>query len=157
MTENLAFEQVNISQFFIAGIAVKTTNKDGQARKDIGDLWTKFMTENISQQITGKIADDVYCVYTDYESDYTGHYTAVLGCAVKDPGDAMGNFYTALIPGGDYWVCSPKGKFPESVGDAWMEIWETDISRKYTSDYECYKADAKSFEDTKVEIYLSVK
>jgi predicted transcriptional regulator YdeE len=42
------------------------------------------------------------------------------------------------------------------VGNAWKQIWQTDIDRKYTADYDCYKAGAKSFEETEVEVYLAM-
>ena len=156
MNEILSYKRLTIPEFFVSGIAVKTTNQNGKARKDIGDLWTKFMSESIGEKIAGKLSDDIYCVYTDYESDYMGEYTAVLGYKVDDTFDLNNGFFTALIPAGHYQVYTPQGKFPDSVGNAWMQIWETEIPRKYTADYDCCKAGAKSFEETEVEIYLSV-
>ena len=156
MSEKLSFDQVNNPGFFVIGISVRTTNKNGQSSKDIGDLWTRFTTQNLAAQIPGKVSDDTYCVYTDYESDHTGWYTAVLGCRVSDTSHAPDGFFTAYIPDGDYRVYTPQGKFPDCIANAWMEIWVTDIPRKYTADYDLYKAGAKSFEETEVEIYLSV-
>jgi predicted transcriptional regulator YdeE len=155
MSENSYFEHVNIRGFFVAGIAVKTTNQDGQSQKDIGDLWTKFTTENLAWQIEGKLSDDIYCVYTDYESDHTGWYTAVLGCRVTDH-DISSSFFTALIPAGNYHIYKPEGKFPESVSNTWKQIWQTDIKRKYSTDFDRYKAGSKSFEETEVEVYLAI-
>jgi predicted transcriptional regulator YdeE len=155
MTDNLCFERLNLPQFFVAGIAVKTTNKDGQSQKDIGDMWTKFTTENLALQIEGKLSEDIYCVYTDYESDHTGWYTAVLGCRVTDH-DISSSFFTALIPSGNYHIYKPEGKFPESVSNTWRQIWQTDINRKYSTDFDRYKAGSKSFEETEVEVYLAV-
>jgi predicted transcriptional regulator YdeE len=156
MSENLYFERVNIPFFFVAGIAVNTTNQGGQSQKDIGDLWTRFTTENMTGEIVGKLSEDIYCVYTDYESDHTGWYTAVLGCRVENADNVPGGFFTALVPAGDYHIYTPKGKFPESVANTWRQIWQTDINRKYSADYDRYKAGARSFEETEVEVYLSV-
>ena len=156
MSEKTPFEHINNPGFFVTGIAVKTTNQNGQSEKDIGSLWTRFMSENLAQQIEEKLSDDIYCVYTDYESDHTGEYTAVLGCKVPDANDIPGGFFTALIPAGDYHVYNPQGKFPECVANTWREIWETPIDRKYTADYDLYKAGASSFEETEVEVYLAV-
>ena len=152
MSENLCFERVNLPEFFIAGIAVNTTNQDGQSEKDICDLWTRFTTENMAQKIAGKLSDDIYCVYTDYESDHTGRYIAVLGCRVEDADSVP----TALVPDGDYHIYKPEGKFPDSVANTWRQIWQTPIERKYSADYDLYKAGAKSFEETEAEVYLSV-
>lgn len=156
MSEKLSFERVNLPHFFVAGIAVNTTNQDGQSAKDIGDLWTKFTTENMTEKIAGKLSEDIYCVYTDYESDHTGRYTAVLGCRVENGADINSSFFTALVPAGDYHIYKPQGKFPENVANTWRQIWQTDIDRKYSADYDCYKTGAKSFEETKVEVYLAV-
>lgn len=156
MSENLSFERINLPGFFVAGIAVNTTNRDGQSQKDIGDLWTRFTTGNMAQEIAGKVSDDIYCVYTDYESDHNGWYTAVLGCRVKSADNIHANFFTALIPSGDYQIYKPQGRFPESVASTWRQIWQTDINRKYSADYDRYKAGSTSFEETEVEVYLSV-
>ncbi|HJP64383.1 MAG TPA: effector binding domain-containing protein, partial [Mucilaginibacter sp.] len=53
-------------KFYIAGIAVKTINKNDRSSQDIGSLWERFMSENIMEKIPGKLSDDIYCVYTDY-------------------------------------------------------------------------------------------
>lgn len=140
--------------FFVAGIAVRTTNQDGKANKDIGDLWTKFMSEDIQSKISDKYSDDLYCVYTDYETDHTGWYTAVIGCRVLDAGnDGM---FIALIPSGSYRVYKPHGKFPDCVADTWRHIWQDGSDRKYIADYDLYKAGARSFEETETEIYVGV-
>jgi|SRR5579863_3246064 len=140
--------------FFVAGIAVRTTNQNDKANKDIGDLWTKFMSENIQSKISGKYSDDLYCIYTDYETDHTGWYTAVIGCRVSEAGDD--GMFIALVPSGSYRVYRPDGKFPDCVADTWRHIWEDGSGRKYIADYDLYKAGAKSFEETKAEIYVGI-
>ena len=95
------------------------------------------MSENLAQQIDGKLSDYIYCVYTDYESDHTGEYTAVLGCKVPDANNIPCDFFTAHIPAGDYHVYKPQGKFPECVANTWREIWQAFINRKVdTADYD---------------------
>ncbi len=141
--------------FFVAGIAVRTTNQNARARKDIGDLWTKFMSEDIQSKISDRYSDDLYCVYTDYETDHTGWYTAVIGCRVTDAGnDGM---FVALVPSGSYKVYKPEGKFPDCVANTWMQIWEDGANRNYLADYDMYKAGTKSFEETETEIHIGVK
>lgn len=60
-----------IQKFHIIGISVRTINENGQSAKDIEALWGKFWGEGISKQIPNKISDDIYAVYTDYETDFT--------------------------------------------------------------------------------------
>ena len=75
-------EIIEQEAIYIAGISVRTTNKNGQSQTDIGHLWTKFMSEGLAGQIKDKVTDDIYCLYTDYETDHTGLYTTVIGCKV---------------------------------------------------------------------------
>jgi predicted transcriptional regulator YdeE len=145
------------NQFFIAGISVRTTNRDGQSAKDIGGLWTRFINENLAQQITGRLSDDTYCVYFDYETDDTGPYTAIFGCKVESLDNIPAGFTGATVPAGNYKAYYLSGEFPATIGAAWKEIWASGIKRKYTADYDFYKADPKSFEETEARIYLAVK
>jgi len=153
MSRNLPFEVINHPGIFVTGIAIRTTNRDGRSQTDIGNLWTKFMSENIAGQIEAKQSDDIYCVYTDYENDHTGWYTAVLGCQILAANDSEGMF-TALIPKGSYRLYKPEGKFPCCVADTWQEIWQDGSARSYIADYDLYKAGAESFEKTKTEVYV---
>ena len=149
-------EKSHQNQFFLIGISVRTTNQNAQSAQDIGGLWTRFTTENLGQQIPGKLSDDTYCVYTDYESDYTGAYTAVLGCRVASLDNIPEGFTGIIVPDGDYKVYYLEGQFPANIGAAWQHIWASDIDRKYASDYDWYKSGAKSFEEKEARIYLGV-
>ncbi|HEY4325322.1 MAG TPA: GyrI-like domain-containing protein [Mucilaginibacter sp.] len=143
-------------EFYLVGISVRTTNQDGQSQKDIGDLWTRFMNEGLLQQINDRASDDIYCVYTDYETDYTGPYTAILGCRVNTLSHVPDGFTGITIASGKYQVYFLEGKFPENVHLAWQEIWNSNVSRAYSADFDLYSANPKSFEETEVKIYLAV-
>ena len=149
-------ETVEESAFFVAGLSVRTINLDGQSQKDIGDLWTKFMAEGMLQEIAGRGSDDIYNVYTGYETDFTGFYTAVLGCRVNSLEDIPAGLTGVAIPAGTYEIYSLEGKFPGKVSDAWREIWNSNINRAYTADFDLYKAGAENFDETDVKIYLAV-
>ncbi|HKB45930.1 MAG TPA: GyrI-like domain-containing protein [Chitinophagaceae bacterium] len=149
-------EIIEQKEFSIAGISVRTTNQNGQSQKDIGDLWTRFMNENLLQQIHKRTSDDIYCVYTDYETDHAGFYTALLGCKVHSLTQIPDGFVGITIVAGKYQVYFLEGKFPQNVGEAWRHIWDNAIDRKYTADFDLYSADAKSFEETEVKIHLAV-
>lgn len=76
-------QKVTIEPFQVIGISVRTTNENGQSAKDIGQLWDKFMSEGISDNIPNKIDDNVFSIYTNYESDQTKPYDTILGCEVS--------------------------------------------------------------------------
>jgi predicted transcriptional regulator YdeE len=147
----------SLDNFRITGISVRTTNQDSQSDKDIGSLWQRFTEGNLAAQIADKASDDIYCVYTEYESDHTGPYTAILGLRVNSGGsEAPRGFVNVDIPAGNYRVYKLEGKFPESIANTWRQIWKDPIERKYTADFDLYKAGAKSFEETEAVIYLAV-
>jgi predicted transcriptional regulator YdeE len=146
-------ETIELPGFYVAGIKLRTTNQGGQSQTDIGELWARFMSEDVLLQIPNRISDDIYSVYTEYESDHTGAYTAVLGCVVS----SIPEGFTCIdIYPGKYHVNWVEGKLPDSIMEAWRQIWNNSTDRKYTADFEVYSANAKSFEETEVKIYLAV-
>lgn len=72
-----------IKSFKIIGIAIETTNKNGKSAEDLGKLWERFYSDNIISQIPNKESDEIYSIYTDYETDYTGKYTSIIGLKVS--------------------------------------------------------------------------
>lgn len=92
--------------------------------------------------IPNKESNDVYCVYTDYETDHTGEYTAVLGCKVNSITNINNNFTAVAISAGKYQVYSLKNKLSEVISAAWQQIWASDINRKYTADFDLYSSGA---------------
>jgi len=140
MSRNTLFEQITSPGIFIAGIAMRTTNQDNRAQTDIGNLWAKFISENIAGQITARLSEDIYCVYTDYENDHTGWYTTVLGCRIESPDDSDGMF-TALIPKGSYRLYKPEGEMPGCIVNTWQQIWTDCCGRNYIADYDLYRGD----------------
>jgi len=150
-------EAIELNEFYVAGISVRTINQNGQAGKDIKALWGRFVTENVFGSLEDKVSGDIYCVYTEYETDYTDYYTAVLGCKVKSLTQIPDGFTGVTIAGGTYIVYSLEGKCPQNVLNAWQDVWNSDVERKYTTDFDVYTPNVKSFEDSEVKIFLAIK
>ncbi|MBD0376721.1 MAG: AraC family transcriptional regulator [Flavisolibacter sp.] len=146
----------DIEPFFVIGIAVRTINQNGQAGKDIGELWQRLFNDNIINQIPNKINNDIYCVYTDYESDYQGAYTTLLGCKVSSLENIPEGFRAVTVPKGTYRLYQSKGKLPDSVIDTWKHIWQTPIHRRYVADFDVYGKKSKDPNNAEVETYLSI-
>lgn len=147
-----------LENFYIAGISVRTINKDGKAQKDLGELQHKFFTRQIAATIPNKVSDDVYCAYTDYESDFMGEYTAILGCKVSSVENLPKGLIVKEIPMSTYRVYKSEGKLPECIAGTWAEIWRSpDNDRAYKADFEIYGAEAQNPENAAVYTYLSVK
>jgi len=146
-----------ITSFTVVGIAVRTSNQNGQAAADIGNLWKKFLNEDFVQQIPDKADETVYCIYTDYESDHTRPYTTVLGCKVNSCGALPVGFVSVLVSGGSYQKFTAVGKLMDGiVVDQWIQIWESNLDRQYLADFEVYGSKAHHATAAEVDIYIGL-
>ncbi|MFB0496931.1 GyrI-like domain-containing protein [Mucilaginibacter sp. OAE612] len=149
-------DKVTIKGFFLVGISVRTTNQGGQAMKDIAGLWNWFMSEHVLQQVVNRVSDDIYCVYTDYESDKDGFYTAVLGCKVATKDNIPEGLICITVPPGNYNRYIAKGALPQSVGETWHQIWTSDIDRRYMADFDVYGERSQNADNAEVEVFVGV-
>ncbi len=149
---------MNIESFKIIGISVRTTNENGKSSQDIGTLWERFYKENVASKILGKISEDIYSVYTDYESDYKGSYTTIIGCKVNSLNNIPEGMTGKEIEDNNYKVYTAKGKMPDAVVNQWMEIWsDSELKRAYTSDFEVYGEKSQDPANAEVDIYIAVE
>jgi len=152
----MSVETVEFPMFFVAGLSVRTINKNGKASADIGNLWQRFTRENLTEKLEDREGNELYCVYTDYESDHTDYYTAILGCKVTSIEYLPEGFTGKAIPAGKYNVYTPQGKFPENIAVTWQHIWDTAQGRIYTADFDVYDVAGKSFEEIEPKVYVAI-
>jgi len=151
-------QKVKIESFNLIGIAVRTTNENGQAAQDIPALWEKFRGENLMEKIPNKTEFTVYSMYTDYEGDQTKPYTTILGCKVKNLSEIPEGMVGQSFEGGDYVKMTAKGDLMQGIViNKWMEIWDMDLKRKFTGDYEVYGEKAMNPNDAEVDFFIAVK
>ncbi len=145
--------------FKTIGITVRTTNKDNHAAQDIGSLWARFMSENLRDMIPHKINDNIYLIYSDYESNYQGEYTCMLGCKVDQLDNIPPGFVGRKFPAQKERHYVAVGELPASVVNVWKEIWQDDdtLNRLYKYDYEVYTPKAFTEKEPKVDIYIGVE
>lgn len=146
-----------LKEFYIMGVSVRTSNREGKSQKDIGELFGAFFGNNMIENIPDKESNDVYCLYTEYESDYNGAYTAIIGCRVTSLENIPSGLIGKTIPKSKYLVYKSTGKLPECVGKTWRQIWQSDINRKYTADFDVYGQKAQNPENAEVETYVSIR
>lgn len=148
-----------MENFKIIGISVQTTNQNNQAATDLGQLWGRFYQEEISKQISNKESDDIYAVYTDYESDYTGSYTAIIGHRVSALDIIPDGLTGREVKNEKLLRYIAKGEMPNAVVETWKEIWANDIAlyRTYHADFEVYGEKSQQGGDSEVEIYIGVR
>lgn len=148
----------SVKQFYIIGLSIRTTNKDGKSATDMRELWNRFINENVSDQIPNKIDDSIYCVYTDYEGDFTKPFTAIIGCKVSSLEEIPDGFTAKIIDGGNYNLLTAKGKIEDGIVFLeWIKVLRAKIQRIYTTDFEVYTEKSKDPEHAEVDIFVSVK
>ena len=157
------YEEMNnqtIQKFYIVGISTRTTNENGQSAKDIEALWGKFWGEEIQNKIPNKVNNDIYAVYTDYETDYTGAFTTIIGLPVSSLENIPKGFIGITIETAVYDKFISKGKMPEAVFNTWLEIWgnsELNLKRAYKVDFTIHGKKYYDGNNAEVETFISVK
>lgn len=151
-------QNVKIEPFKIIGIAIRTTNENGQAAQDIAQLWGKFMGEGILTKIPNKIDNTIYSLYTDYEGDHNKPYTTIIGCKVKTLEDIPSEMVGQSLAGGDYLKTTARGNLNEGlIVKQWTNIWEMDLDRTYDADFEVFGEKAQNPLDAEIEFLVGVK
>lgn len=150
-------QKVKIEPFYVIGLAIRTTNENSQAATDIGNLWGKFLAEDIKSVIPNKVDDTVYCLYTEYESDYTKPYTTILGCKVTNLDNIPEGMVGKSFEGGDYTKMSARGDLMKGlIVDKWNQIWNMDLDRKYTVDFEVFGEKTQNPGDAEIDFLISI-
>lgn len=142
----------------IVGMSIRTSNAKGKAEIDIPKLWQQFMSNQVINSLPNKSNDNMYAVYTDYESDHTGAYTLILGYQVSNLNEIPEEFTVKIIPETKYQKFTAKGDLTQdAIFNTWMEIWKTDLKRTYTSDIEVYGEKAMNPTNGEADIFVAVE
>lgn len=127
---------LEIDAFEVKGINIRT---DNQSIEEIIDLWSKVGKVNLKEEL--------YAVYSNYESDHNGKYDLLVGSLKNDLKDSI------QVKEGKYLVFELEQGTPDKVGAMWQKIWQdTEIykQRLFTTDFEHY------FLDGRASIYLAI-
>ena len=151
-------QTVKIEPFNIIGISIRTTNENGQASKEIAELWSKFMSESVLAKIPNKIDNEIYSLYTDYEGDHTKPYTAILGCKVENLDNIPSGMVGKSISGGTYTKTTAKGDLKQGlIVNQWSNIFEIELDRTYDADFEIFGEKAQNPSNAEVDFYVGIK
>lgn len=150
-------EKLYIEPFQVVGISVRTSNKDQQSAGDIVQLWERFWKEDILSKIPGKTSNDIYCVYTEYEGDYTQPYTTLIGCRVDNPDQIPEGMKSVTVGGGEFIKRTARGKLADGIviGE-WVKIWELDTPRAYKADFELFGIKAVDPDNAEIDIFVEI-
>jgi predicted transcriptional regulator YdeE len=148
---------VKIEPFEIIGISTRTTNENGQATKEIAELWGRFMSENIISKIPNKVENVVYSLYTDYKGDHTQPYTAILGCKVEKLDAIPNGMVGKSFDGGNYVKTTTKGDLMQGlIVNHWSKLFDMELNRTFVADFEIYGEKAQNPSDAEVDFYVGV-
>jgi predicted transcriptional regulator YdeE len=156
---------VTLPMLYLAGLSTKTNNKNelnAQKRKIVTCI-QKYFDESIGEKLPNdKSKGTTYCLYTDYESDFTGDYTFLIG-------EEITSFYireslsVVVVPAQTYvkFTYGP-GSMPDIVQQAWQKIWqmspeELGGERSYIADFEVYDERASDRQNTVLDIYIGIQ
>ena len=149
------YEVVNIEEKMVAGIRIRTKNSDKNVNRDIGMLWDKFYKERIYESIPNKKNGKSIGLYTNYESDVNGAYDVFVCCEVKSLSNLPEKVELKIIPGGKYAKFIVKGDTHKAAAEFWMKLWNMNIDRKYSCDFEEYQ-ESSDMNNAEIHIYISL-
>ncbi len=153
------------SSKLLVGIEIRTNNtNEFSSNKKIPKLWESFFSKEINKNVKDKTSENIYAVYSNYESDHTGEYNYFIGFEVKDTKSYLNNdkFIIKEIKQGKYSiVTTEKGSLQKVIPAAWEKIWKMSSSdlggkRSYKTDYEIYSHDATDPNGEIFNIYLGI-
>ena len=153
----MEYEILELKEKIIEGVEIRTTNQKGKAMQDIAEMWQKFFGEGIYNKIENKLNNKTIGLYTDYERDYTKPYKFVVCTEVNKESKNLENRVIKTIPKGKYARFIITGDVQKSVGEAWSEIWNMDLKRKYTCDFEEYQNNSEDMNNQEIHIYIAIE
>lgn len=149
---------VKIEPFNIIGISVRTTNEKGRASKEIAELWATFIAEYMLTKIPNKVDNNIYSLYSDYESDHTRPYTAIIGCSVGNLNSIPKGMVGKSFDGGNYVNTTTKGDLKQDlIVKQWEKIFEMELDRTFVCDFEIFGEKAQDPSAAEVDFYVGVK
>lgn len=150
-------QKETIAPFQIIGISVRTSNQENKAAIDIPALWNQFISDNIMDKIPNKIDSEVYSIYTNYEGDHTQPYDTILGCKVSSLDTIPDGMIGQAFEGGNVAKFTSKGNLEDNIiYKQWLEIWNTDLDRTFSADFEVYGAKSLDRANAEVDIFVAI-
>ncbi|WKY44575.1 GyrI-like domain-containing protein [Eubacteriaceae bacterium ES2] len=145
----MKYEIVHLEEKTLSGISATTGNHDPQMSETIGNLWSTFYQVGITNTIKNKVNPYSIGLYSDYHDDL---YTVTVGNEVFK--NENFELETKIIPAGNYAKFSVHGNMVSAVANAWEEIWQLDLNRRFTGDFEEYLN--SDWENGDIDIYIAL-
>lgn len=144
------YEVVNLEKKIIVGISAITGDNDPEMGKIIGGLWEKLYQGGVYPTIKNKVNEYAIGLYSDYTAD---GYCVTAGNEVFKAENP--DLTVKTIPAGKYAKFSVHGHMEKAVAEAWTEIWQMNLDRSFTGDFEEYRN--ADFENCDIDIYIALR
>lgn len=144
------YEIVTLEEKKIVGVSAKTGNQDPQMSTIIGSLWGKLYQGGVYPTIKNKVNEYAIGLYSDYTEDT---YLVTVGTEVSLADNK--ELTTKVIPAGKYAKFMLEGNMETIVGEAWGAIWQENLDRTFTGDFEEYLN--SDMINAKVAIYIAIR
>lgn len=146
----MQYEIVNLEEKIVVGVSAITGNNDPQMGSIIGGLWEKLYQGGVNATIKNKVNAYAIGLYSDYSLE---EYCVTAGNEVSKVENA--ELTVKTIPAGKYAKFSVHGNMEKVVAGAWGEIWQMDLDRSFTGDFEEYlNCDV---ENCAIDLYVALK
>lgn len=156
--EDQTYTIEDLPERIVVGIERRTCNADGRSVEDIPACWQEFLATQAAARIPSRAKPPAMnAVYSDYESDWRGEYTYLIGCTVTKADKVPEGMAVRRIPAQKYAVFHARGPMPDAVLGIWASVWASDLPRAYTFDYEVYDGRFTRKENPEVDIYIAIK
>ncbi|QFR38919.1 AraC family transcriptional regulator [Candidatus Gracilibacteria bacterium 28_42_T64] len=154
-------ERIQRAGFKVAGLKITTSNTQAINEGSIGIAWNDFFSKNIFAKIPNKIDDRIYAVYSNFEEGFSEDnmdkkYDLIIGCKVSDFTGLPKWLSSAEVPEQEYAKFVAIGNLPRAVLKTWEEIWESDIPKNNTFDFEVYSEKSQKGNNSEVDVYVGV-
>ncbi len=142
----------DLESFDVVGVSIKTSNET--ASEDINALWERFFKESVGQMVENRADDIIYAVYSDYEGDHTKPYRFTIGYKIDGEPNLDGSLTHVNVKAAPYAMMSAAGEQPKALIETWTAIWQSDLDRRFETDFEVYGQ--RFFEDGVHEVLVAI-
>jgi predicted transcriptional regulator YdeE len=152
----------------LVGITTRTNNADifeeDPSINKIAATVQKYFYSGLAEKIVArKNPGTTFCIYTNYESDFSGDYTYFIGEEVSSFEEVGEGFETLTIPMQNYVkFTSQPGPMPSVCINMWQNIWKMSSSdlggdRNYVADFEVYDERSVDHNNVTLDIYIGIR
>ncbi|UPA29335.1 GyrI-like domain-containing protein [Terrisporobacter glycolicus] len=150
------YEIVNLKEKKVVGLVKETTNNNNKSVEDIKRLWEEFFIKGHYENIKNRKDNKSIGLYTDYQGDFTKPYNFFCCCEVNKIDSIEDPLVNKTIPRGKYAKFIINGDVQNSVGKFWIELWQMNLDRKYSCDFEEYQNNTEDMQNQEIHIYISI-